>query len=330
MEEESVPAFDADEIEELVDEVEETRLEAELAPEAPEVAAAAEESSEPPTFEIDATELGSGDRFDVPVEASAAPAQAEAAAPIGEPQAVTPEPMAPPQFEVDHRVDPEWGATSKGGDGSGCIVAPRPGAEFEFSPVPAPPPDEPLAPADERSVFPEVGEVGAEEHLSTAAAIERFEPARAEPTEPSESDGEEQVWELGGDQPLEEFGTEPDDPALLDALRRGVDTPDETGAGPMEATAPLTSEPSSEADAEDDRLDLDDDGPEVEPQAPAAEVALTDALGDRALFEDPDLDVARLTREASRQIVIPVELEGEKGAVRRYKLSIRLRLDPVD
>ena len=64
--------------------------------------------------------------------------------------------------------------------------------------------------------------------------------------------------------------------------------------------------------------------------AEGAELTLTDALEDSELFEDPALDVARLGGHTSREIVVPVELEGEAGSLRRYKLSIRLQLDPVD
>ena len=60
-----------------------------------------------------------------------------------------------------------------------------------------------------------------------------------------------------------------------------------------------------------------------------AEPALTDALADRELFEDPTLDVARMSAGEEREIVVPVEI-ASAGGVRRFKLSVRLRLDPVD
>lgn len=60
-------------------------------------------------------------------------------------------------------------------------------------------------------------------------------------------------------------------------------------------------------------------------------VTLTDALSDRELFSDPSLEVAQLQATGeSREIVIPVELLQAGSALGRFKLSIRLRLDPVD
>ncbi len=46
------------------------------------------------------------------------------------------------------------------------------------------------------------------------------------------------------------------------------------------------------------------------------------------LFDDSGLEIARLAEGEAREIVIPVEL-GEGAAARRFKLSLRLRLDPL-
>ena len=57
---------------------------------------------------------------------------------------------------------------------------------------------------------------------------------------------------------------------------------------------------------------------------------LTDVVGNDELFDDPALDIARLAAGDEREIIVPVEL-GEAGkALRRFTLTIRLRLDPVD
>jgi signal recognition particle receptor subunit beta len=58
-------------------------------------------------------------------------------------------------------------------------------------------------------------------------------------------------------------------------------------------------------------------------------VRLTEALGDRDLFDDPTLEVARLLAGDVREIVIPLQVGDEASAPRRYKLSLKLRLDPV-
>ncbi len=59
-------------------------------------------------------------------------------------------------------------------------------------------------------------------------------------------------------------------------------------------------------------------------------VALTDALSDGDLFNDPSLEVANLAPGDVREIIIPVVVGQEDAAVRRFKLSVRLRLDPVE
>jgi signal recognition particle receptor subunit beta len=62
---------------------------------------------------------------------------------------------------------------------------------------------------------------------------------------------------------------------------------------------------------------------------PDEAVLLTEVAGDRDLFDDPELEVARLRADEGREIIVPVEI-GEGGAVRRFKLTLHLRLDPVD
>jgi len=69
-----------------------------------------------------------------------------------------------------------------------------------------------------------------------------------------------------------------------------------------------------------DDVDVDD---------PGEDVLLTEVASDDDLFSDPSLDVARMTDGETREIVVPVVL-GAGASQRRYKLAIRLRLDPVD
>ena len=66
-----------------------------------------------------------------------------------------------------------------------------------------------------------------------------------------------------------------------------------------------------------------------EPSDGGAEVLLTEIADDHDLFEDPGLDIARLAGGQGREIVVPVEL-GEGRTARRFKLSIQVRLDPLD
>lgn len=88
-------------------------------------------------------------------------------------------------------------------------------------------------------------------------------------------------------------------------------------------------------------FELDDDAGAIDmapptPAAPAGAatsavdgtVELTEVVDDNELFDDPSLEVARMTRGEEREIVIPIELQ-EGQTQRRFKLSLRLKLDPV-
>ena len=59
------------------------------------------------------------------------------------------------------------------------------------------------------------------------------------------------------------------------------------------------------------------------------DVVLTTVASDNDLFNDPTLDVAQLAQGVTREILVPVML-GEGRHAKRFKLAIRLRLDPVD
>jgi hypothetical protein len=58
-------------------------------------------------------------------------------------------------------------------------------------------------------------------------------------------------------------------------------------------------------------------------------IYLNEVADDAELFEDPGLDVTSLAAGEARDIVVPVEIRAG-GETRRFKLSVRLRLDPVD
>jgi len=62
----------------------------------------------------------------------------------------------------------------------------------------------------------------------------------------------------------------------------------------------------------------------------AASVKLTDIATDGDLFEDPSLEIAHLVDGQTREIVIPVQVGEGSSALRRYKLSLKLRLDSID
>jgi hypothetical protein len=405
--EEQLPSFGTDEIEELVDEVEESPVETAVPPETP--AVPADEPVAAPTIEVEAGDLPAAVSVDAPaaegeipvhvaaetvvpvmdepaaaatpppvteerpaveqapVAAAPPPAVEETPAAIAstpvveeQPVAAAPPPMeSPPQFEVDHQMDPDWAPSAASGGNGGGIVAPAGGDEFQFPPVPAPPPDEVRSTAEQDAISakedvfaaaaptsPGVEPPLVDEGQSADVGAEAWGETEPALSAVAQDETGDQVWELGGEQPLEDFGEPADDPAVLDALQRGGGESSEETPTAMEAAFADSfeggmGEPPAEPDLEsageqtwsqaagEATLDPADEAT-VPAAAEGAELTLTDALEDSALFDDPSLDVARLGGKASREIVVPVELEGEEGSLRRYKLSIRLRLDPVD
>ena len=69
--------------------------------------------------------------------------------------------------------------------------------------------------------------------------------------------------------------------------------------------------------------------PVVEHDDADPDMLLTEVASDDDLFSDPSLEIAHLASGEAREIIVPVML-GEGKNARRYKLAIRLRLDPVD
>jgi signal recognition particle receptor subunit beta len=59
------------------------------------------------------------------------------------------------------------------------------------------------------------------------------------------------------------------------------------------------------------------------------DVRLTEVASDEDLFSDPSLEIAHLVVGQTREIMVPVML-GEGANAGRFKLAIRLRLEPVD
>jgi hypothetical protein len=107
----------------------------------------------------------------------------------------------------------------------------------------------------------------------------------------------------------------------------GMESPEGTASPSDEIGEP---EESAARSVESDATADVDFGSELPDSAsPGDAVVLTELASDRDLFEDPDVEVARLDSIEDREIVVPVEV-GEGSEKRRFKLSIRLHLDPVD
>ena len=122
------------------------------------------------------------------------------------------------------------------------------------------------------------------------------------------------------DEPVTSFDDAPvsfEEPAaMIDASAASLDDPT---IEPID----LEEQPGEEVSLADDTM------VDAQEESIENEVVLTDVAEDQALFSDPNLEVAGVAPGEERSIVIPVEL-GEEGQKQRFKLSVRLRLDPVD
>ena len=106
-----------------------------------------------------------------------------------------------------------------------------------------------------------------------------------------------------------------------------MESPEGTGS-PSDAMGE-PEEPAARSVESEATADVDFGGELPDSASPGDAVVLTELASDRDLFEDPDVEVARLDSIEDREIVVPVEV-GEGSERRRFKLSIRLHLDPVD
>ena len=114
-------------------------------------------------------------------------------------------------------------------------------------------------------------------------------------------------------------------PEMMESNEPELDLPD----GPEFAVetaieTDFTDQPETPTEIAAEATDAD-----ASAEEPQDEVLLTQVADDDELFNDPNLDVASVAPGEEREIVIPVEM-GAEGETKRFKLSVRLRLDPVD
>jgi len=156
---------------------------------------------------------------------------------------------------------------------------------------------------------------------ATPESAEPSTPMAAAPNDPAAAPsfeidhGVDPEWDVDGrgrSVPMAEAPAEPpagvDDGAVWD-LGSVDDTPSPT----PDPVVPPTNEPAPQPESVDAGLPR-----------------LTDAVQDRDLFEGSGLDVARLAAGEEREIVVPLEVEEADRTVQRFKLSIRLRMEPID
>jgi hypothetical protein len=139
--------------------------------------------------------------------------------------------------------------------------------------------------------------------------------------------------ELPEGAPPARFGDDEIDDLMGEVASTGTETPasSEPPAADAELEAPLAADIDAKPTARAPVEEVPPETPQDEPTAaPETEVTLTEAASDDDLFRDPDLEVARIEVGQAQEIVVPVEVGGERGEVRRFKLSLRLRLESVD
>jgi signal recognition particle receptor subunit beta len=286
--------------------------------------------------------------------------------PVAGAEAATPAPPPPPEFNAPAAEEdlPTFGETEiedlvgEVAESDGGAAAPG----VASTPIPAPPvqeekPPEPLTADDPFPMeqAPETVQVPVPPAVEPTPEVSE-EPMAAAPAEEAGGEGgdgfeidrgfdPEWSQDAPGSAPVEEPMA--DDPSP-EALQTGVPEPDDgVPFPPMSADEvqeveqvsldePSDAEPMLAADPTPDPLPMDPEptpapDPPVVESAPAPEpVLLTEvAEEDDALFSDPSLEVTRIESGGAREIVVPVEI-GEGTERRRFKLSVTLRLDPVE
>ena len=110
-----------------------------------------------------------------------------------------------------------------------------------------------------------------------------------------------------------------------------LDTPPADTAAPVDHTAPGLDAPAAALSMEMPSEPVAPPTPAAEPSTPSEgpSIRLTEVSSDADLFNDPSLEIAQMAQGESREIVIPVAL-GEPGKEKRFKLSVQLKLDPID
>ena len=152
--------------------------------------------------------------------------------------------------------------------------------------------------------------------------------------------GPEEEAAFGSTLSLDELETMAEDRAPAPAPVSAAPTPAEEESFELDGDFGVPAEPEPEPEPErvsaPVRIEVRGPEPEPEPEAEIrpdemteGEVVLTEVASDDDLFADPELEVARLDPGDAREIVVPVQL-GEGRSARRFKLTIRLRVDAVD
>jgi mutual gliding-motility protein MglA len=222
------------------------------------------------------------------------------------------------------------------------VVAPR----AAQPPAPAPPVQATPPVPREDEWIPEVP-IAVEPGPRWEQPIEIVEEEQGEATawQPAPAAAREPQFEVDlGFDPSWQQESEPEEIEPAETLPAATETPEALEASeivleeiePAPPFEPPLSLPEEDELAEEPVAELDEATPipvrHTNEPADALDdgtVVLEEIAGREELFEDPDLEIARLASGDSKEIVVPVEIV-EGTTVRRFKLSLRLRLDPLD
>jgi signal recognition particle receptor subunit beta len=109
----------------------------------------------------------------------------------------------------------------------------------------------------------------------------------------------------------------------LERSIQSIDVPSEETPAPVRIeTEPDTSEPQSVPVMMASERPEEEDEPQT--------VFLTEPASNDDLFTSDDMEVAKLAAGEEQEILVPVEIGDETVGLKKFKLSIKLRLDPLD
>ena len=122
---------------------------------------------------------------------------------------------------------------------------------------------------------------------------------------------------------------EPEAISIEDPQDSRADEPE--GVPEIQLKADVTpSETLSETSIEAPRIEVNVEAVPGEDREESTSESTVDLLSVSDLFQDSSLEIAHLAAGQQREIVIPVQIAGEGESFKRYKLSLRLKLDNVD
>jgi signal recognition particle receptor subunit beta len=264
--------------------------------------------------------------------------------PEAEPLAAAPETqddgLSLDDIPFDEVSEPEVGtevpAIEEGPGGDDSVLT----ADAGMGEIPLSPIEEPVDSVEDPPI-----EISAQPISSTEEPAEDLAGLTVEMPFPTQAPESPPVSSWAGEEAPAETKFEVDRGFDPDWQSRRTEAPRLAGPAPVEEAPPLEAaepivdeipvetEPPVQYEVESvevaDAIAEEPAAPEPPEEAKAEPLLLTEVAEDADLFTDPDIVPARIEHGTGNQIIVPVEL-GRGADVRRFKLTIRLDLDPVE